>query len=66
MWEDFQLEWTPEDFGGLSITRIPIHYLWYPDIAILNRFVLPHVTLQVVSFDTAYGRSRPIIEAIWR
>jgi Neurotransmitter-gated ion-channel ligand binding domain len=43
MWEDFQLKWNPSEFGGIASIRMPIQNLWYPDISVYNRFVLPQV-----------------------
>ncbi|XP_077995271.1 neuronal acetylcholine receptor subunit beta-2-like [Glandiceps talaboti] len=35
-WHDYQLEWDPADFEGLTIIHIPINMLWWPDILLYN------------------------------
>ncbi|CAH1802540.1 unnamed protein product [Owenia fusiformis] len=35
-WTDIQLQWHPEDFGGVSHIRVPISKLWKPDIVLYN------------------------------
>ncbi|ELU01557.1 hypothetical protein CAPTEDRAFT_224098 [Capitella teleta] len=35
-WTDANLAWKPEDYGGLSETRIPMQDIWKPDIHLFN------------------------------
>ncbi|KAK2156413.1 hypothetical protein LSH36_214g04021 [Paralvinella palmiformis] len=39
-WHDFQLEWNPQDYGGLKRIRIPVERLWVPDIVLFNKLVV--------------------------
>ncbi|OAF68799.1 hypothetical protein A3Q56_03447, partial [Intoshia linei] len=35
-WKDELLKWHPEDFGGVTTVRIPVKYIWTPDIVLYN------------------------------
>lgn len=37
-WYDPQLKWTPAQYGGVKIMRIPSADLWLPDIILLNKY----------------------------
>jgi len=39
LWNDYQLEWDPTDFGGISVIRILSHKVWKPDIVLFNKLV---------------------------
>lgn len=36
-WEDFRVVWDPEEWDGVSVLRMPIEYIWKPDIRLYNR-----------------------------
>ncbi|ELU06282.1 hypothetical protein CAPTEDRAFT_200491 [Capitella teleta] len=36
LWTDYRLTWEPTQFGGVDHIRIPIKYLWKPDIVLYN------------------------------
>ena len=40
-WCDYQLEWEPSDYGGISVIRVPAHKVWKPDIVLFNKYVRP-------------------------
>ena len=35
-WNDPAMTWNPQDFGNISIFRIPSKFIWKPDIIIFN------------------------------
>jgi len=37
LWNDYQLQWEPADFGGISGIRILSHKVWKPDIVLFNK-----------------------------
>ncbi|XP_033753130.1 neuronal acetylcholine receptor subunit alpha-7-like [Pecten maximus] len=37
-WHDFQLEWNPDDFGGIDRMMFSQNEVWKPDILLLNPF----------------------------
>jgi len=32
LWKDERLEWSPEEYGGLSKLNVPKRYVWTPDM----------------------------------
>ncbi len=36
VWNDYQLEWDPADYGGVKVLRLPSHSVWRPDIVLFN------------------------------
>ena len=41
-WNDSHLTWNSEDYGGVSVVRIPYERVWRPDIILYNKLVLHH------------------------
>lgn len=37
-WVDPQLTWDPASFGGVTEIRMPIEYMWTPNIVLLNKY----------------------------
>jgi hypothetical protein len=35
-WLDIYLAWNPDDFGGIKEVRMPIKYIWKPDVLLYN------------------------------
>ena len=35
-WTDDRLKWDPEQYGGLSVLRLPVDKVWQPDIVLTN------------------------------
>ncbi|XP_055488368.1 neuronal acetylcholine receptor subunit beta-3-like [Leucoraja erinacea] len=33
-WNDYKLSWNPDDYGGISIVRVPSESIWLPDIVL--------------------------------
>ena len=38
LWNDYQLQWEPANFGGISVIRILSHKVWKPDIVLFNKY----------------------------
>ena len=38
-WNDKDLAWRPEDYGGINDLSIPLHDVWVPSLTIYNRWV---------------------------
>ena len=38
-WHDEYLTWSPDEFSGLEIIRIPSSKIWLPDIVLYNKQV---------------------------
>ena len=38
-WKDYQLQWDPADFGGITVIRILSENVWRPDIVLFNKSV---------------------------
>ena len=36
-WRDELLTWDPEEFGGITMIRIPCDKIWLPDIVLYNK-----------------------------
>jgi len=36
MWTDHRLRWQPEEYGGISVIRVPSTKIWKPDIELYN------------------------------
>ncbi|KAG8454296.1 hypothetical protein GDO86_000805 [Hymenochirus boettgeri] len=39
IWNDYKLQWNPEDFDGIEFMRIPADKIWKPDIVLYNNAV---------------------------
>ncbi|XP_014675203.1 PREDICTED: neuronal acetylcholine receptor subunit alpha-7-like, partial [Priapulus caudatus] len=54
-WNDANLRWPPEEYGGIMDLRIPPHRIWKPDVLLYNsadeRFDSTYPTNVVVSHD---------------
>jgi len=38
-WEDYQLQWDPADYGGITVIRILPDQVWKPDVVLFNKCV---------------------------
>ncbi|XP_032874694.1 neuronal acetylcholine receptor subunit non-alpha-3-like [Amblyraja radiata] len=36
-WNDYKLSWNPDDYGGISIVRVPSESIWLPDIVLYEK-----------------------------
>lgn len=36
-WHDHNLQWNPEEYGGIQSIRVPCVRVWTPDIYLYNR-----------------------------
>ncbi|XP_029696879.1 acetylcholine receptor subunit beta [Takifugu rubripes] len=53
-WTDYRLSWSPKQYGGIEVLRIPSGKVWLPDIVLINNndgvfHVALHVHVQVYS-----------------
>jgi len=39
LWNDYQLNWEPTEFGGINVIRILPEKVWKPDIVLFNKSV---------------------------
>jgi len=39
LWNDYQLRWTPSDYGDIDVIRVPAENVWKPDIVLFNKSV---------------------------
>lgn len=39
VWYDYQLEWDPAEYGGITVIRIQPDRVWKPDIVLFNKSV---------------------------
>ena len=37
-WHDYQLEWDPYEYGGITVVRIVAEEVWKPDIVLFNKY----------------------------
>jgi len=37
MWHAYNLEWNPDEYGGIQTIRVPSERVWTPDIFLYNR-----------------------------
>ncbi|XP_023323772.1 acetylcholine receptor subunit alpha-like [Eurytemora carolleeae] len=35
-WEDYKLQWNPEEYGGVTMLHVPSDHIWRPDIVLYN------------------------------
>ncbi|XP_055356235.1 acetylcholine receptor subunit beta-type lev-1-like isoform X2 [Paramacrobiotus metropolitanus] len=35
-WTDLRLQWNPDDYGGITVLRLPVDKVWQPDIVLTN------------------------------
>uniref|UniRef100_A0A914W5K7 Neurotransmitter-gated ion-channel ligand-binding domain-containing protein n=1 Tax=Plectus sambesii TaxID=2011161 RepID=A0A914W5K7_9BILA len=40
MWKDFYLSWDPDEYEGVKQLLIPMSWIWYPDIVVINMLAL--------------------------
>lgn len=38
-WEDLNLRWPPEQYGGINEIYVPTEEIWVPDIVLYNKLV---------------------------
>ncbi|KAG8515595.1 Acetylcholine receptor subunit delta [Galemys pyrenaicus] len=43
-WTDSRLQWNMEEFGNISVLRLPPDLLWLPEIVLENKLALPLLT----------------------
>lgn len=36
-WTDYRLSWSPIDYDGIEVLRIPAGKVWLPDIVLINK-----------------------------
>ena len=39
-WKDVNLQWNPEDYGGIKKIRVPSTDIWRPDLVLYNKYVI--------------------------
>lgn len=39
-WKDVNLQWNPEDYGGIRKIRVPSTDIWRPDLVLYNKYVI--------------------------
>lgn len=39
VWEDYNLAWTPSEYGGLDRLEVPVKAIWTPEIVLFNKWV---------------------------
>ncbi len=37
-WKDVNLQWNPDDYGGIKKIRIPSTDIWKPDLVLYNKY----------------------------
>lgn len=37
-WTDYRLSWSPKDYDGIEVLRIPSGKIWLPDIVLINKY----------------------------
>ncbi|RWS29290.1 acetylcholine receptor subunit alpha-like protein [Leptotrombidium deliense] len=35
-WNDYKLQWDPNEYGGIQVMHVPSHQIWKPDIVLYN------------------------------
>lgn len=38
-WTDYRLSWTPKNYDGIEVLRVPSAKVWLPDIVLINKWV---------------------------
>ncbi|XP_074648838.1 acetylcholine receptor subunit alpha-L1-like [Tubulanus polymorphus] len=51
-WKDEFLKWDPAEFGGITEIRIPIHYIWKPDVVLYNKAYINGYGGMMITDDT--------------
>lgn len=36
-WTDYRLSWSPKNYDGIEVLRIPSAKVWLPDIVLINK-----------------------------
>lgn len=46
-WKDVNLQWNPDDYGGIKKIRIPSTDIWKPDLVLYNKYesLCPEISL---------------------
>uniref|UniRef100_A0A1I8G662 Neur_chan_LBD domain-containing protein n=1 Tax=Macrostomum lignano TaxID=282301 RepID=A0A1I8G662_9PLAT len=52
-WHDERLHWSPENYSGLAVLRVPCQKLWLPDIVLYN---------SADDFTTGYMQSKAMVD----
>lgn len=54
-WHDYQIQWKPEDYGGIESIRINPYKIWRPDIVLFNnadgKYEVSYVSNVVLSYS---------------
>ncbi|XP_052491405.1 acetylcholine receptor subunit delta isoform X3 [Budorcas taxicolor] len=61
-WTDSRLQWDAEDFGNISVLRLPADMVWRPEIVLENnslKYTTKEITLSLKQ-DEEDGRSYPV------
>ena len=48
-WKDVNLQWDPEDYGGIKKIRVPSTDIWRPDLVLYNKYVMRLYLIRVTS-----------------
>ena len=48
-WKDVNLQWNPEDYGGIRKIRVPSTDIWRPDLVLYNKYVIRLYLIRVMS-----------------
>lgn len=48
-WKDVNLQWNPEDYGGIKKIRVPSTDIWRPDLVLYNKYVIRLCSTHVMS-----------------
>lgn len=63
-WKDVNLQWNPDDYGGIKKIRIPSTDIWRPDLVLYNKYVMHFHVLGLCHFhltSSKHDRSHPAI-----
>ncbi|XP_036919413.1 acetylcholine receptor subunit delta isoform X2 [Sturnira hondurensis] len=61
-WMDSRLQWNAQDFGNISVLRLPSHMLWLPEIVLENnslKYTAKEITLSLKQ-EEEEGRLYPV------
>ncbi|XP_032801556.1 acetylcholine receptor subunit alpha isoform X3 [Petromyzon marinus] len=64
-WTDYNLQWKPEDYGGIKQVRVPSLDIWLPDLVLYNNadgdFAVVHMTKLLVQHTGKVVWMPPVI-----